>query len=186
MGSEAAPLIRLPVHPVQMFWPDDKKWYLIQIDSVDTGSRKSRCVPSCDPRGPHRANAPTIFTCSVGVAQWLPRCPADHRTAGNAALCTSHSTIARIYSQRNDEPSPALTRRSAWPLEALVAPGADGCTCSRAQGAVHLWGDRNPGSGGNHSRQTDVIASHAMTPAPRSAAHAGAWPSAPLAGEMTN
>ncbi len=30
--------------PVQMFWPDDKKWYLIQIDSVDPRSRKAQCV----------------------------------------------------------------------------------------------------------------------------------------------
>lgn len=25
-----------------MFWPDDQKWYLIQIDTVDPGFRKSR------------------------------------------------------------------------------------------------------------------------------------------------
>ena len=29
---------------VQMFWPDDQLWYLIQIDTVDQGSRKSRCA----------------------------------------------------------------------------------------------------------------------------------------------
>ena len=28
----------------QMFWPDDKKWYLIQIDSVDPRTRKAQCV----------------------------------------------------------------------------------------------------------------------------------------------
>lgn len=32
------------VPQAQMFWPDDKKWYLIQIDSVDPRTRKAQCA----------------------------------------------------------------------------------------------------------------------------------------------
>ena len=30
---------------VQVCWPDDKEWYLIQLDYVDPHSRKAQCVP---------------------------------------------------------------------------------------------------------------------------------------------
>ena len=56
---------------VQMFWPDDKKWYLIQIDSVDPRSRKAQCVPGLrhDSRPPHRGSASQIccFRGRLGV-----------------------------------------------------------------------------------------------------------------------
>ena len=44
-----------PAPIVQMFWPDDKKWYLIQIDSVDPRSRKAQCVSVISPDPEHQS-----------------------------------------------------------------------------------------------------------------------------------
>ncbi len=89
---------------VQMIWPDDNKWNLIQIDSADPRSRKAECVPAPSSfriRSGMHANSDyvvyaTAHTCSSTAQSRLCRCNVQWVCHATSNACWSGLQVVSI------------------------------------------------------------------------------------------